>query len=76
MYILNGNVFDFEVECVEYEVVIVVVGGIDFFFVGIGEDGYIVFNELGLSFVSWICVKMFVYDMILVNLCFFNNDVN
>lgn len=71
----DGNVFDLEVYCFDYEVKIKVLGGINFFLVGIGEDGYIVFNEFGLSLVFCICVKIFIYDIIFVNSCFFGNDV-
>lgn len=54
IYIFNGNVSNLEEECISYEVKIKEVGGIEFFFGGVGLDGYIVFNELGFSMVLWI----------------------
>lgn len=44
-------------------------------FIGIGSDGYIVFNEFGLLLVLRIRVKFLVKEIIVVNVRFFDNDM-
>jgi glucosamine-6-phosphate deaminase len=73
--ILNGNAFDLQKECEEYEKKIQNVGGINLFLGGIGPDGHIAFNEPGSSLRSKTRVKTLTYDTILANSRFFDNDI-
>ncbi|MEI8086744.1 MAG: glucosamine-6-phosphate deaminase [Paludibacter sp.] len=75
-HILNGNAFDLEAECANYEQQIKKMGGIQLFLGGIGADGHIAFNEPGSSLQSRTRIKSLTEDTILVNSRFFNNDVN
>lgn len=43
--------------------------------IGIGSDGYIVFNEFGLLLVLWMWVKILVKEIVVVNVRFFGNDL-
>lgn len=43
--------------------------------IGIGSDGYIVFNEFGLLLVLRIRVKILVKEIVVVNVRFFGNDL-
>ncbi|KAH7121976.1 glucosamine-6-phosphate deaminase [Dactylonectria estremocensis] len=52
VHILNGNASNLGYECVAYEDAIKRAGGIDLFLAGIGEDGYIAFNEPSSSLAS------------------------
>lgn len=73
--ILNGNAKDLEKECVDYEMKISSVGGIDLFLGGIGPDGHIAFNEPGSSLTSRTRIKTLRYDTILANSRFFGGDM-
>lgn len=76
VHILNGNALDLNVECENYEKMIVEVGGIDLFMGGIGPDGHIAFNEPGSSLSSRTRVKTLTTDTIIANSRFFDNDIN
>lgn len=43
--------------------------------IGIGSDGYIVFNEFGLLLVLRTRVKILVKEIVVVNVRFFGNDL-
>lgn len=72
--ILNGNAFDLDEECNQYEEKIASYGGIDLFMGGIGIDGHIAFNEPGSSLQSRTRVKTLTHDTILANARFFDNN--
>jgi glucosamine-6-phosphate deaminase len=74
--ILNGNAYDLELECHNYEEKIKACGGIELFLGGIGPDGHIAFNEPGSSLKSRTRVKTLAYDTILANSRFFGNDLS
>lgn len=74
--ILNGNAYDLEAECSEYEEKIRRAGGIELFLGGIGPDGHIAFNEPGSSLKSRTRVKTLAYDTILANSRFFGNNLD
>ena len=76
IHILNGNAFDLEAECGNYEKQIASYGGIDLFLGGIGPDGHIAFNEPGSSLTSRTRVKTLTTDTIVANSRFFDNDVD
>lgn len=73
---MNGNIDDYEVECKCYEDKIKFYGKINLFMGGVGNDGYIVFNELVFFFFLCICIKILMEDICIVNLCFFDGDIN
>ena len=50
---LNGNAWDLETECANYEQKIKASGGIDIQLLGIGSNGHIAFNEPADSFQRW-----------------------
>lgn len=72
----NGNVSDIDVECRQYEEKIRFYGKIYLFMGGVGNDGYIVFNESAFFLVFRIRIKILIYDIRVVNFRFFDNDVN
>lgn len=74
--LLNGNVLDIDVECCCYEEKICFYGKIYLFMGGVGNDGYIVFNELVFFLVFCICIKILIYEICVVNFCFFDGDVD
>ena len=91
VHILDGNVPDLVAECNTYEAAIKSYGGIELFLGGIGEDGHIAFNEPGpsaarafgydvtmtrSSLASRTRIKTLVYDTILANARFFENDIS
>ncbi|MDR2469936.1 MAG: glucosamine-6-phosphate deaminase [Tannerella sp.] len=75
VHILNGNAFDLDKECADYEVAIRNAGGIDLFLGGVGPDGHLAFNEPGSSLVSRTRVKSLTADTIIANSRFFDNDM-
>ncbi len=50
---LNGNAWDLETECKNYENRIKAAGGIDIQLLGIGSNGHIAFNEPASAFQRW-----------------------
>ena len=50
---LNGNAWDLDKECRDYEKKIKAAGGIDIQLLGIGSNGHIAFNEPAESFQRW-----------------------
>lgn len=50
---LNGNAWDLESECKQYEQKIKAAGGIDIQLLGIGSNGHIAFNEPANAFQRW-----------------------
>ena len=74
--ILNGNAPILEAECERYEAKIKESGGINLFVGGIGPDGHIAFNEPGSSITSRTRMMALIYDTIVANSRFFDNDVN
>lgn len=76
IHILNGNAYDVEQECSDYEKAIEVAGGIDLFVGGVGIDGHIAFNEPGSSLCSRTRIVELTPDTIIANSRFFNNDIN
>ena len=50
---LNGNAWDLEKECANYELKIKNAGGIDIQLLGIGSNGHIAFNEPADAFQRW-----------------------
>ncbi len=50
---LNGNAWDLETECKNYEKRIKAAGGIDIQLLGIGSNGHIAFNEPANAFQRW-----------------------
>lgn len=50
---LNGNAWDLETECKNYEKRIKAAGGIDIQLLGIGSNGHIAFNEPADAFQRW-----------------------
>ncbi|MFC1504713.1 glucosamine-6-phosphate deaminase [Spirochaetota bacterium] len=73
--ILNGNAKDLEKECRDYEARIKKHGGIELFLGGIGPDGHIAFNEPGSSLESKTRIKTLMYDTIIANSRFFDNNL-
>jgi len=76
VHLLNGNAFDLEAECRDYEDKITSLGGIHLFLGGIGADGHIAFNEPCSSLQSRTRIKTLTQDTIIANSRFFNDDVN
>ena len=74
--LLNGNAPDLEEECRRYEDKIKSCGGIHLFMGGIGPDGHIAFNEPGSSLSSRTRQKTLIFDTIVANSRFFDNDIN
>lgn len=73
---MNGQAENLIEECENYERKIELVGGIDLFLGGIGEDGHIAFNEPGSSLSSRTRIKTLAYDTIVANSRFFGNDLS
>ena len=76
VHLLNGNAFDLEAECRDYEDKITSLGGIHLFLGGIGADGHIAFNEPCSSLQSRTRIKTLTQDTIIATSRFFNDDVN
>jgi len=74
--ILDGNAYDLDLECENYEKKMQSYGGINLFMGGIGPDGHIAFNEPGSSLSSRTRVKSLTTDTIIANSRFFNNDIS
>lgn len=72
----NGNALDIDAECCQYEEKICFYGKIYLFMGGVGNDGYIAFNELAFFLAFCTCIKTLTYDTCVANFCFFDNDVN
>lgn len=53
IHFLNGNAWDLETECKNYEKTIKAAGGIDIQLLGIGSNGHIAFNEPADAFQRW-----------------------
>ena len=72
----DGNAYDLEFECENYEKKMKSYGGVNLFMGGIGPDGHIAFNEPGSSLSSRTRVKSLTTDTIIANSRFFNNDIS
>ena len=53
IHFLNGNAWDLDAECKNYEKMIKDAGGIDIQLLGIGSNGHIAFNEPADAFQRW-----------------------
>jgi glucosamine-6-phosphate deaminase len=74
VHILDGEAKNPDAECLKYEKLIEVAGGIDLFLGGVGSDGHIAFNEPGSSLHSRTRIKTLTRDTIIANSRFFNNN--
>jgi glucosamine-6-phosphate deaminase len=74
--LLNGNVPDFDAECLEFEETIRKAGGMHLFLGSIGPDGHIGFNEPGSSLSSRTRIKTITRGARSANAHWFGNDVN
>ena len=74
--ILNDNTSDLNEKCAEYEFKIACAEDIDLFLNDVDSDDHITFNKLRSSLNSRTHVKTLAYDTLLVNSCFFDNDLN
>ncbi len=74
--LLNGNAENLEAECQRYEDKIKMLGGVELFMGGVGNDGHIAFNEPGSSLASRTRVKTLTEETRQANARFFDNDIN